>query len=64
VAQLHVALRYKPGGRGFDSRWCPRIDSASNIHEEGKGNFTLEQARKTQKGSGCKVYSFFNLGAL
>jgi len=22
VAQLVVALRYKPEGRGFDSRWC------------------------------------------
>jgi hypothetical protein len=22
VAQLVEALRYKPGGRGFDSRWC------------------------------------------
>jgi hypothetical protein len=22
VAQLVAALRYKPEGRGFDSRWC------------------------------------------
>jgi hypothetical protein len=22
VAQLLEALRYKPAGRGFDSRWC------------------------------------------
>ena len=22
VAQLVKALRYKPAGRGFDSRWC------------------------------------------
>jgi len=22
VAQLVEALRYKPEGRGFDSRWC------------------------------------------
>jgi len=22
VAQLVDALRHKPGGRGFDSRWC------------------------------------------
>jgi hypothetical protein len=22
VAQLDEALRYKPEGRGFDSRWC------------------------------------------
>jgi hypothetical protein len=22
VAQLVEALRYKPGGRGFDFRWC------------------------------------------
>jgi hypothetical protein len=22
VAQLVEALRYKPAGRGFDSRWC------------------------------------------
>jgi len=22
VAQLVEALRYKPGGSGFDSRWC------------------------------------------
>ena len=41
-------LRYKPAGRGFDSRWChwnfsvtyffrshygPRVDSASNVKE-------------------------------
>jgi hypothetical protein len=25
VAQLVEALRYKPEGRGFDSRWCQRI---------------------------------------
>jgi hypothetical protein len=24
VAQLFEALRYKPEGRGFDSRWCHR----------------------------------------
>jgi len=45
VAQLVEALRYKPEGRGFDSRWChyyfsltnsfrphyvPAVDSASN----------------------------------
>jgi hypothetical protein len=24
VAQLVEALRYKPEGRGFDSRWCHR----------------------------------------
>ena len=45
VAQLVEALRYKPEGRGFDSRWChwnfsltqsfrshygPGVDSASN----------------------------------
>ena len=40
VAQLDEALRYKPEGRGFDSRWChwnfsltyygPGVDSASN----------------------------------
>ena len=24
VAQLIEALRYKPAGRGFDSRWCHR----------------------------------------
>jgi len=24
VAQLIEALRYKPEGRGFDSRWCHR----------------------------------------
>jgi hypothetical protein len=23
VAQLFESLRYKPEGRGFDSRWCP-----------------------------------------
>jgi len=48
VAQLVEALRYKPEGRGFDSRCChwnfsltllfwpqygPGIDSASNINE-------------------------------
>jgi len=48
VAQLVEALRYKPEGRGFDSRWCnwnfslirsflphygPGIDSASNRNE-------------------------------
>ena len=35
------ALRYKPAGRGFDSRWCqdfsplhnPGVDSASNRKE-------------------------------
>jgi len=46
--QLVEALRYKPEGHGFDSRWChcnfsltysfqsyygPRVDSASNINE-------------------------------
>jgi hypothetical protein len=25
VAQLVEALRYKPAGRGFDSRWCQWI---------------------------------------
>jgi hypothetical protein len=25
VAQLVEALRYKPAGRGFDSRWCQSI---------------------------------------
>jgi len=45
VAQLVESLRYKPEGRGFDSRWChwnfsltkpfrphhgPGVDSASN----------------------------------
>jgi hypothetical protein len=48
VAQLVEALRYKPEGRGFDSRWChwnfsltlsfrphyvPGVDSAANINE-------------------------------
>jgi len=47
VAQLGEALRYKPEGRGFDSRWChwnfsltqsfrphyPGVDSASNRNE-------------------------------
>ena len=48
VAQLVEALRYKPEGRGFDSRWChcnfsstqsfqpqygPGVDSASNRNE-------------------------------
>jgi hypothetical protein len=39
VAQLVKALRYKPEGYGFDSRWfhwnlyCPGVDSASNINE-------------------------------
>jgi len=48
VAQLVEALRYKPEGRGFDSRWChgnffidiilrphysPGVDLASNINE-------------------------------
>jgi hypothetical protein len=48
VAQFVEALRYKPEGRGFDSRWChwnfsftssfrprygPGVDSASNINE-------------------------------
>jgi hypothetical protein len=27
VAQLVEALRYKPEGRGFDSRWCHWIFS-------------------------------------
>ena len=48
LAQLVEAMRYKPEGRGFDSRWChwdlsltysfrshygPGVDSASNINE-------------------------------
>ena len=48
VAQLVEALRYKPEGRGFDSRWChwnfsltysfrphygPGVDSASKRNE-------------------------------
>ena len=48
VAQLVEALRYKPEGCGFDSRWCnwnfsltlpfrphygPGVDSASNRNE-------------------------------
>ena len=48
MAQLIEALRYKPEGRGFDSRWChwnfsltqscwphygPGVDSASNRNE-------------------------------
>ena len=48
MAQLVEALRYKPEGRGFDSRWChwnfsmaqsfwpqygPGVDSASNGNE-------------------------------
>jgi hypothetical protein len=48
VARLVEALRYKPEGRGFDSRWChwnftlthsfrshygPGVDSASNRNE-------------------------------
>jgi len=44
VAQLVKALRYKPEGRGFDSRWCHRnfsltydygsgVDSASSRNE-------------------------------
>jgi hypothetical protein len=43
VAQLVEAQRYKPEGRGFDSRYGPGVDSASNRNEyqeyflEGKG---------------------------
>ena len=48
MAQLVEALRYKPEGRGFDSRWChwnfsltysfrshygPKADSVSNTNE-------------------------------
>ena len=42
VAQLVEVLRYKPEGRGFDSRWwhwnvfsyyAPGVDSASNRNE-------------------------------
>jgi len=39
VAQLVAALRYKPEGRGFDSRRCrgshcgPGVDSVSNRNE-------------------------------
>jgi hypothetical protein len=36
VPQLVEALRYKPEGRGFDSRCChygPGVDSASNTNE-------------------------------
>ena len=49
MATLVEALRYKPEGRGFDSRWChknlslksffrsysgPGVDSASNRNKE------------------------------
>ena len=47
MAQLDEALRYKPEGRGFDSRWCqwnfsltyrlhhgPEVDSISNRNEQ------------------------------
>ena len=49
VAQLVEALRYKPEGRGFNSRWChwnfslsysfrpdygPGVESASNRNED------------------------------
>ena len=46
------ALRYKPAGRGFDSRWCqdffsdiilPGVDSASNRNEY-QGYFLGETA--------------------
>jgi hypothetical protein len=39
VVQLVGALRYKPDGRGLNSRWChlphydPRVDSASKRNE-------------------------------
>jgi len=40
VAQLVMALHYKPEGRGFGSRWCrnflhygPGVDTASNRNE-------------------------------
>ena len=32
------------------------------IHKD-KFNFTLEQNTKAQRGSKCRLYSFFNLGA-
>ena len=39
VAQLIEALRYKPGGRGFDSRWC-------------HWNFSLAQSFQSHYGHG------------
>ena len=50
---MFVALRYKPKGRGFDSRWCHSVDSASKRNEKGKSKFTLGKAMKVQKGSRC-----------
>jgi hypothetical protein len=37
VAQLVEALRYKPEGRGFDSRWCHWIFSMTYSFPEGRG---------------------------
>jgi len=39
VAWLVEALRYKPEGRGFESRWCHR-------------NFSLTQSFRSHYGSG------------
>ena len=54
VTQLVEALRYKPEGRGFDSRWCqsfrphygPGVDSTSNRNEYQTSLKTLHAERK------------------
>jgi hypothetical protein len=37
VAQLVVALCYKPEGRGFDSRWCDCNVSLTSLPKYGPG---------------------------
>ena len=59
VAQLVDALRYKPEGRGFDSRWChwnfslaesfrphygPGVDSATNRNEYQEYSWVVKAA--------------------
>ena len=47
VAQLVEALRYKPEGRGFDSRWC-------------HWNFSLIKSFRPRYGPGVNSTSYRN----
>jgi len=53
VAQSVEALRYKPEGREFDSRWCHCNFSLNGV----------DSASDRNEGSGFYLYSFFTLGA-
>jgi len=48
VAQLVEALRYKPEGRGFDSRWCD-------------WNFSLTLSFRSHCGHGVDSVSIRNI---